>query len=215
MIRKTLLLATLTISSLFSQYNFNISEITPKIKARMLKADSWRESCPVSLYDLRYVNVNYKDFDGQTRSGEIIVHKEVAQDVVNIFSELYEIGYPVRQMRLVSDFNANDWQSIDADNTSAFNCRPVTGNKKKWSKHAYGRAIDINPLENPYVSKSGHISHKGSLKYRKRKHKRNSSADKAVLLKHDKATKIFKKYGWSWGGDWRSIKDYQHFVKKK
>jgi hypothetical protein len=214
MIKKVLLLTSITSTVLFAQFNYNISNITPAVKERMLKANSWRQTCPVSLVDLRYINVNHLDFNGQTVSGEIIVHKDVADEVVNIFSELYEIRYPIRQMRLVSDFKANDWQSIEAGNTSAFNCRPVTGNKKKWSKHAYGKAIDINPIENPYVSKKGYISHKASLKYKKRKHKTNTYADKAVLLKHDKATKIFKKYGWKWGGDWRTIKDYQHFVKK-
>lgn len=211
---KLLLLTSLTTSLLLAQFNYNISEITPEVKERMLQADSWRQSCPVQLVDLRYINVNHLNFEGETVSGEIIVHKDVADDVVNIFSELYELGYPIKQMHLVSDFKADDWESIEAGNTSAFNCRPVTGNKKKWSKHAYGKAIDINPIENPYVSKTGHISHKASLKYRKRVHKVTTSADKALLLKNDKATKIFKKYGWKWGGDWHTIKDYQHFVKK-
>jgi len=212
--KKLLLLTTLSSSLLLAQFNYNISEITPEVKERMLQADSWRQSCPVPLVDLRYINVNHLNFEGETVSGEIIVHKDVADDVVNIFSELYELGYPIKQMHLVSDFNADDWESIEADNTSAFNCRPVTGNKKKWSKHAYGKAIDINPIENPYVSKTGHISHKASLPYKRRVHKVNTPADKALLLKYDKVTKIFKKYGWKWGGDWRSIKDYQHFVKK-
>jgi hypothetical protein len=212
--KKLLLLTTLSSGLLLAQFNYNISSITPEVKERMLKANSWRPSCPVPLMDLRYINVNHLNFEGETVSGEIIVHKDVADDVVNIFAELYEIGYPIRQMRLVSDFNADDWASIEADNTSAFNCRPVTGKKKKWSKHAYGKAIDINPIENPYISKRGHISHKASLKYRKRIHKVNTPEDRATLLKNDSATKIFKKYGWKWGGDWYTIKDYQHFVKK-
>lgn len=212
--KRLLLLPILLTNTLFSEFNYHISTITPEVKARMVRGNSWRESCPVPLIDLRYVNLNYLNFEGETRSGEIIVHKEVADEVVAIFSELYRIGYPIRQMRLVSDFNANDWQSIDADNTSAFNCRAVTGNKKKWSKHAYGRAIDLNPLENPYLSHTGHISHKGSLQYRQRRHKNNTPNDHAVLLKYDKTTQIFKTYGWSWGGDWRTIKDYQHFVKR-
>ena len=214
MIKNILLLTTTLTSSLFSQYNFNIQHITPEVQERMLKANSWRQTCPVHLNDLRYININHLDFNGQTVSGEIIVHKEVVDDVVNIFADLYAIGYPVRQMRLVADFGANDWESIEADNTSAFNCRPVTGKKKKWSKHAYGKAIDINPIENPYVNRKGYISHKASWKYKKRVHKVNTAADRAVLLKNDKATKIFKSYGWTWGGDWRTIKDYQHFVKK-
>jgi hypothetical protein len=112
-------------------------------------------------------------------------------------------------MRLVSHYRASDFQSIEADNTSAFNCRAVTGGKK-WSRHSYGKAIDINPIENPYISRSGRISHKASLKYRARDH----SHSKATILKSDKIVKLFKAKGWRWGGDWNSIKDYQHFDKR-
>ena len=212
--KKVIILTILLTSSMFAQFNANISPITPEVQKRMINGNSWRNTCPVSLSDLQYIQLNHWDFNGKTVSGEMIVHKDIANEVVYIFEELYNLHYPIRQMRLVSDFKANDWKSIDADNTSAFNCRPVTGNKKKWSKHAYGRAIDINPLENPYISKTGHISHKGSLKYRKRVHKYNTYSDHAVLLKYDKATQVFKKYGWKWGGDWKYSKDYQHFVKK-
>jgi len=211
--KKNIILTLLLTTTLFSQYNYQIQKITPEVKKRMLKANSWRQGCPVPLKNLRYLRMNHLNFEGKTVSGELIVHKEVADEVVLIFSELYEIGYPVRQMRLVADFGANDWESIEADNTSAFNCRPMTGKKKKWSKHAYGKAIDINPIENPYINKKGYISHKASWKYKKRVHKNDTLADKAVLLKKDKATKIFEKYGWKWGGDWRTIKDYQHFSK--
>jgi poly-gamma-glutamate synthesis protein (capsule biosynthesis protein) len=179
----------------------------------MLKGNSWREGCPVSLYNLRYLKVAYWDFNAKRRMGELIVHKDVSQSLLKVFGSLYAIKYPIEKMRLVSDYKGNDWQSIEAGNTSAFNCRPVTGNKKKWSKHAYGKAIDINPIQNPYISKSGRISHKASLKYRHRKHKRQSAGDRAMLLAHDKATLIFKQNAWIWGGDWRSIKDYQHFKK--
>ena len=197
---------------LFADYTYNISEITPQIKKRMIKGNSWRKGCPVGLNDLRYLRVRYLDFNAQNRVGELIVHKNVADEVVEIFHELYNIKYPINKMKLVSDYKGSDWQSIEADNTSAFNCRSATGSKK-WSKHSYGKAIDINPIENPYISRSGRISHKESLQYKKRVHKKSTSADKALLLKNDKATKIFKKYGWKWGGDWRAVKDYQHFSK--
>ena len=213
--KKTLLLLTLFSTSLFSQFNSSISQITPDIKKRMIKGNSWREGCPVALADLRYIQVDHLDFTSNISRGEIIVHKDVAQEVVNIFEDLFNMNYAINKMNLVSDYNGNDWQSIEADNTSAFNCRPTTGHKKKWSKHAYGKAIDINPIANPYISKSGKISHKASLKYRKRVHKDLSNLeDRALLLKNDPATKSFKSYGWKWGGDWNSIKDYQHFVKK-
>ncbi|MCD6212540.1 MAG: M15 family metallopeptidase [Sulfurovum sp.] len=211
--KKSLLLTfVFSFTVLFAEYSSNISKITPEIKKRMIKGNSWRKGCPVSLKDLRYLKITHIDFNGKRRMGEIIVHKDVSQEVAEIFNSLYKIGYPVRKMKLVSDYKGNDWQSIEADNTSAFNCRSATGSKN-WSKHSYGKAIDINPIENPYIARSGRISHKASLKYRKRVHKNSTNSDKAVLLKTDKATKIFKKHGWIWGGDWAAVKDYQHFSK--
>lgn len=198
-----------------SEYMAKISPITSDIKERMTKGKSWKKSCPVGLENLRYIKIKHWNFKGNTSMGELIVHKKVAQSIVHIFEALYKIKYPIKQMRLVSDFQANDWQSIEADNTSALNCRTTTGNTKKWSKHAYGKALDINPIENPYVSRRGYISHKASLEYKKRKHKSSRGvADKAMILSSDLVVKIFKKHGWSWGGDWKTIKDYQHFYRK-
>lgn len=199
-------------SSLLFGASSSISKITPAVKKRMIEAKSWRKGCPVPLTKLRYLKLKHLNFKGKTVLGEMVVHKDIAKEVVTIFDKLYKIGYPIRQMRLVADYQANDWVSIEADNTSAFNCRNIAGTSR-WSKHAYGKAIDINPIENPYVSRSGYISHKASWKYKKRLHRNKSYADKAVLLRSDKATKIFKKYGWTWGGDWKTIKDYQHFHK--
>lgn len=186
--------------------------LTTAMGERMKKEGSWNESCPVPLEDLRYLRIKYLNFDGKTVLGEMIVHKDVSDEVMDIFSELYAINYPIHRMKLITHYKGNDWQSIEADNTSAFNCRKATGSKK-WSRHSYGKAIDINPIENPYISRSGRISHKASQSYRKRVHKDDTPADRAVLLKHDKATQIFKKYGWKWGGDWHKVKDYQHFSK--
>ena len=190
----------------------SISPISKEVKQRMIKGNSWRKGCPVGLKDLRYLRLKYVNFKGQIALGEMIVHKDVASEVVDIFESLYKISYPIHKMKLVSHYHGNDWQSIEADNTSAFNCRSATGSKK-WSKHSYGKAIDLNSIENPYIARSGHISHKASLKYRQRKHQNNSPADKAVLLKNDTATRLFKAYGWRWGGDWSGVKDYQHFSK--
>ena len=209
---KLLVIVLFMTTVLFAEYQADISSITPKIKHRMLKGNSWRKGCPVSLQNLRYLQVTHRNFSGKDQRGEIIVHKDVASEVKQIFAELYAIGYPIRKMKLVSDYKGSDWQSIEADNTSAFNCRKATGSKN-WSKHSYGKAIDLNSIENPYISRSGHISHKASQQYRKRIHQKHTAADKAVLLKHDRAVHIFKKYGWKWGGDWSGVKDYQHFSK--
>ena len=200
------------LTTLFAEYHPQISHITDSVKKRMIHGNSWRKGCPVGLQDLRYLHIKYINFYSKTQWGEMIVHKSVAKDVIEIFTELYDIRYPIRKMKLVSDYKGSDWQSIEADNTSAFNCRNATGSKK-WSRHSYGKAIDLNSIENPYISRSGRIAHKASLQYRKRVHKKDTVADKAVLLKNDKATKIFTKHGWKWGGDWHGVKDYQHFSK--
>lgn len=204
---------------LFSNsYTFSISNINADIRQRMIDGNSWKKNCPVGFKDLRYLKIAYIDFSGKSKMGEIIVHKDVAEDVTQIFEMLYIEKYPIRKMHLVSDYAGNDYQSIEADNTSAFNCRPVTGNKNKWSNHAYGKAIDINPIENPYVSRKGTSSHKKSAPFlpSKRVHKNDESAVyRAVLIKEDKVVKVFKNFGWRWGGDWRYVKDYQHFDKNK
>ena len=211
--KKIVVIVLFSVTALFAGFNSSVNTVTPQIKKRMIDGKSWRRGCPVGLEDLRYIRVSYWDFKGKSRSGELIMHRDVSRDIVAIFEKLYALRYPVRKMRLVSDFKGNDWQSIEAGNTSAFNCRLATGSKK-WSKHAYGRAIDINPIENPYISQNGHISHKDSLKYRKRVHRNLSDpGDKALLLKNDKATQLFIKNGWKWGGDWPGTKDYQHFSR--
>jgi len=203
------ILYTLTIIPLLASANFkyNISKITPKIKQRMINGNSYRAGCPISLNSLRYLTLTYIGFDGKEHTGELIVNKSVANDFVSIFRELYNIKYPIRKMKLVSNYHGSDFASIEADNTSAFNCRPVDGTNR-WSKHSYGKAIDINPIENPFVTKSGHTSHKASRKYLKR-----VKTNKAVITSGDKVVKIFQKYGFKWGGYFNSYKDYQHFAK--
>ncbi len=206
------ILFLLLTGSVWGKYHAVIMPVDKTVKQRMLKGHSWHEGCPVHYQNLRYLTMTYIDFSGKERTGEMIVHKTVAKEVTGIFKKLYKSGYPIRQMHLVSDFGGSDWKSIDADNTSAFNCRNATGSKK-WSKHSYGRAIDLNPLENPYISRNGHIAHKASFQYRKRVHRNKSAEDRAVLLRNNEAVKIFKAYGWQWGGDWHGVKDYQHFSK--
>ncbi len=199
---------------IFANFNASVYKISPQIKKQMINGNSYRAGCPVKLDSLRYIKLTYWGFDNKEHIGELIVNKSVVNDVVNIFKELYNIKYPIRKMRLVSNYGGSDFASIEADNTSAFNCRFVDGTHK-WSNHSYGKAIDINPIENPYVSKSGHTSHKKSYPFVKRVKINNTAPYKAMILNNDKIVKIFKKYGWRWGGDWRCCKDYQHFDKKK
>jgi hypothetical protein len=175
--------------------------IDSALAARM--SASWRPGCPVELADLRYVSVTYRGFDGADHQGELVVAASVADAVVAVFHQLYDNGYPIASMRLVDDFGASDDASMAADNTSAFNCRPVTGGGG-WSEHSYGTAIDLNPVENPYVSGSTVLPPAGG-NYAGRP---NSPG---VIQGGDATVSTFASIGWSWGGYWTSPTDYQHF----
>jgi hypothetical protein len=182
-------------------YAGSVAPITPELAARM--ASSWRAGCPVPLADLRYVTVTYRTFDGAVATGELVVHADVADGVVAVFGELFALGYPIRSMRLVDDFGGSDDASMAADNTSAFNCRPISRGTG-WSEHAYGRAIDLNPVENPYV-RDGLVLPPEGAPYASR------PDDPGVVHAGDAVVRAFAAHGWQWGGDWSSPVDYQHF----
>jgi D-alanyl-D-alanine carboxypeptidase len=135
----------------------------------------------------------------------LIVHEDAARDVVTVFRRLFKARFPVRRMRLIDVYRGSDFASIEADNTSAFNCRNATGSGR-WSEHAYGRAIDINPIENPYVE-GRRVYHRASRPYVNRSRKRPGMAvERGVLVR------AFDAVGWGWGGRWSgSVRDYQHF----
>ncbi|HNG57722.1 MAG TPA: M15 family metallopeptidase, partial [Solirubrobacterales bacterium] len=133
-----------------------IFRIDRDLRERMV-GSSWHRGCPVRLADLRLLRLSYRDFDGDVRRGYLVVHETAAPRMVKAFGRLFNAGYRIRRMRLVDAYGADDHRSMNADNTSAFNCREVAGQPGVWSRHAYGRAIDINPVENPYVSGS-HVS---------------------------------------------------------
>ena len=165
----------------------------------------------IPLQDLRYVKIRYIDFDGKAQNGELICNQKIAQDLVEIFSELYDRQYPLASVRLVDDFGGDDLASMEADNTSCFNFREVTasgGGSHKLSLHAYGLAVDLNPLYNPYVKK-GKILPQSAKPYANRK-----NANPYRIDHEDLAYQLFTAHGFTWGGDWKSLKDYQHFEKK-
>ena len=200
---------------IFISINLNASNIREidENYAKKMKNISYFEGCPVSLSDLRIVNIKHLGFDDNIYYADIIVHKDVAFEVSSIFEELFEINYPIKQITPIEKYNGDDFESIEANNTSAFNCR-LAERSHKYSKHSYGKAIDINPIENPYIYKDGTSSHKASKEFIKRDEKVNNTVqNKAMLLSSSKAVQIFKKYGWKWGGDWKNTKDYQHFQK--
>ncbi|MBB2922921.1 M15 family metallopeptidase [Cellulomonas cellasea] len=183
------------------QFAATASPIGPELTARM--APSWRPGCPVPLEDLRHLTLTHHDFDGGVVTGELVVHADVADGVVEVFRTLFDAGYPIRSMRLVDDFGGSDDASMAADNTSAFNCRAITRGTG-WSEHAYGRALDLNPRENPYVRGTLVLPPEG-----------RPYADRpdlpGVVHAGDVVVTAFAAAGWRWGGDWTSPIDYQHF----
>jgi hypothetical protein len=182
-------------------FTSSVHPIDAELAARM--SSSWRAGCPVDLSELSDLTLTYRGFDGADHDGELVVASSVAPDVVDIFRALYEQGYPIASMRLVDDFGADDDASMAADNSSAFNCRPVTGGGG-FSEHSYGTAIDLNPVENPYLSGNLVLPPAGG-----------SFADRhdapGVILAGDAVVTAFADHGWHWGGIWSGPIDYQHF----
>ena len=166
---------------------------------------SWHRGCPVALSDLRLVTATYVGFDGRAHTGRIVVHRDAAAEVVAVLRRLYAARFPIRRMLPVDAFGGSDFRSIEADNTSAFNCRYVDGTTR-WSEHAYGRAIDLNPIENPYVTSAGTTSHPASRPYLRRAPYRPGMAVEGGLV-----VRAFDAVGWGWGGRWPGDRDYQHF----
>ncbi|HSH32351.1 MAG TPA: M15 family metallopeptidase [Actinomycetota bacterium] len=166
---------------------------------------SWRPGCPVPLRDLRLIRMKIWGFDRRWHRGSLVVNRRYTDEMVRVFKRLYEVRYPIRQMRLVDHFGADDHRSMAADNTSAFNCRYRAGICCTWSQHAYGRALDLNPVENPYVYAGGFSPANGRPFLDRSQHRRG------MIHRHDAVWWAFHAVGWSWGGDWSGEKDYQHF----
>lgn len=168
---------------------------------------SWRSGCPVGLDDLRFLRLSFWGFDGRGHTGELVVHEDVASNVVTVFRQLFAARFPIQRMRLVDVYGGDDQRSMEANNTSAFNCRRSAGNSGGWSEHAYGRAIDINPVQNPYVS-GGTVEPAAGAAYLDR-----TSPARGLIRAGGLVVRAFRSIGWGWGGDWTSTKDYQHFSR--
>ena len=173
-------------------------------QAKRMAGVSWRAGCPVGLRDLRLLTLSHWGFDGKPRTGRLIVHRDAASQLVGVFRDLYAARLPIKKIVPIDAYGGSDFRSIEADNTSAFNCRYVEGTSR-WSEHAYGRAIDVNPIENPYVS-GGRTSHPASTPYVDRSRRRPGMAYEGGAL-----VGAFDDIGWGWGGHWSGVKDYQHF----
>jgi hypothetical protein len=167
---------------------------------------SWHRGCPVGFADLRLLTVRHWGFDGRRHRGRLVVNRDSAAAMLRVMRSLYRLRFPIRQMRLVDAYGADDQRSMAADNTSAFNCRPVAGSGGVWSEHAYGRALDLNPLENPYVTESGYVSPPGGAPFADRSRHR-----RGMVHRGGPVVATFAAVGWQWGGNWPWPRDYQHF----
>jgi hypothetical protein len=167
---------------------------------------SYRAGCPVGPQELRTVRLAYLGFDGRTYVGALVVNRRVTSDVVIVFRRLYEARFPIRRMRPVSAYRGSDSASTAADNTSAFNCRRAVGSATgSWSMHAYGLALDVNPVENPYVLGGRALPAAGRAYLDRSRVRPGMAVEGGVLVQ------AFESVGWRWGGRWTGSPDYQHF----
>ena len=187
---------------------FYETEITDEVFS-IMEGRSFKEYCTTPRKDLRYVRILHKDISGRSVVGEVVCHKDISGALLEIFRQLYDASYPIQSVRLVDYYDADDEKSMEANNSSSFNFRKVP-QSGHLSYHAYGLAIDINPLYNPYYKKypDGHIllQPDGSEPYLDRTGKFDYKIEA-----DDLCVRLFKKYGFEWGGDWQTCKDYQHF----
>ncbi|NNC91732.1 MAG: M15 family metallopeptidase [Acidimicrobiia bacterium] len=178
------------------------SEVAPVSAERV--PYSWRPGCPVPLEDLRLLSVTYWGFDDRAHQGELVVHADVADDIVTVMRSLYSEQFPIERMELVDGFDGDDDASMAANNTSAFNCREVSRRPGVWSQHAFGTAIDINPVQNPYILRHGTVLPPGAVTER-------TGALPGLIGPDSVVVEAFAAIGWGWGGDWTGVLDYQHF----
>lgn len=189
---------------------FVADTLSDEVFGRM-KGKSFPKACTTKRHALRYVRVLHYDGEGKIRLGELVCNEKIADDLTDIFQKLFEAKYPIERMVLIDNYNADDEKSMQANNTSSFCFRTVDGSKK-LSKHAQGMAIDINPLYNPMVKRRSNgtlqIQPATGMKYAIRQ-----SDFPYKIDENDLCYKLFTAHGFTWGGSWRSMKDYQHFEK--
>ena len=157
------------------------------------------------------IEVRYTDFQGQSQTGTLICNHSIAQDLRDIFAELYRQRYPIERIRPISDYGNDDERSMQANNTSCYCYRPISGSHK-LSKHALGLAVDVNPLYNPCVRRKKD----GTLKVEPstgRPYVDRQQSFPYKITRHDLCYRLFTQHGFRWGGSWRSLKDYQHFER--
>jgi hypothetical protein len=182
------------------RFRATVAPVPPEVRRR----STWRPGCPVPLAGLRYVTVSFRGFDGEAHTGELIVAAGEAEDVVSVFRALYAADFPIEEMRVPSPRDLAAHPTGDGNDTAAFVCRPAVGSGS-WSAHAYGLAIDVNPFMNPY-QRGDIVLPELASSYLRRDWRRPGMIGPESLVVRE-----FARIGWSWGGDWQGLKDYQHF----
>jgi len=174
--------------------------------AQVLARSTWKPGCPVSATDLSWVRLTFWGFDNRRRTGELLVNESVAEDLVGVFRELYDERFPIEEMRITRLDELDAPPTGDGNNTGAFACRATTGGSS-YSQHAFGLAIDVNPFQNPYL-KGDLVLPELASSYLDR-----SWVRPGVITPTGPVVRAFAEIGWSWGGAWQSLKDYQHFSR--
>jgi hypothetical protein len=189
-------------------YSSTVRPLPAPLKAN-LEGRFWQPGCPVRLSQLRLLTVSHWGFDGRPHTGQLVVNRDVAAPLRTVFRRLYQVRFPIRHMRLVDAYGPRSARPADGDVSGSFVCRkavpsPCGTGSGSWSNHAYGHAIDLNPVENPYVG-CGRTHNRASGRYMDRSRLRKGMVTPAVV-------RAFRSIGWGWGGDWTGrTKDYMHF----
>ncbi len=192
-----------------ARFRGTVSRI-PKALAAAMRGTTWHPGCLVPLGDLRLLTLRYWGFDGRVHEGPMVINASVADDVVSAFRQIFRAHFPIKKIRLARRYRPGHDDPTDRSDFSAgFNCRPAVtarGPLSNWSQHAYGLAIDINPIQNPYVTSDGFIRNYHARRYRDR-----SQRLRGMIHPGDAVVRAFESIGWHWAGDWSTDKDYMHF----
>jgi hypothetical protein len=205
-----LLALPLLLLALQQPYGSTIEPLAPSVRAMLIEGRAWKPGCPVPLRDLRVLTVTHWGFDNRAHEGQLIVHEDVAAPLATVFRRLYKLRFPIRHMRLADLYDPKAWPA-DGDVSGSFECRqsvpsPCVGGSAsgRWSNHAYGYAIDLNPRENPYLG-CGKTRDPTRARYINRSRLYKGMVTSAVV-------EAFRSIGWGWGGNWTGrTKDYMHF----
>lgn len=192
-------------------YASSVRRLPAALRERMEDHSHTSARCPVELADLRLLLTTYVGYDGLTHQGRLVVHRDHAEDLDEVFAELYRARFPLRRMQLVDDYAGDDDRSMAANNTSAYNCRTVAG-QSTFSAHAYGAAVDLNPVENPYVTASD-VAPEAGRRYVETDRSPGADAPRGTVLADGVVVRAFERVGWGWGGDWAEP-DFQHFYAR-